>query len=489
MERPSRPAGQLIGRYRIDGRDTSGITGEIYRATDTNLPEYSVSAIALRVFADPDHAGANESEAASFVSAGDLLNRLRHPNVIRVYEHGVANGLRYAIMAHSEGRSLHRIMLDPVNRGSSQLTAIIEAVCRDIGAALTYLHACGITHRALNARNILVTPANRCLLANTGYADDCNVIGWAEALAPLATPHDVIAGASSAPHAGGGDDLLDFGLLLFELAAGRPIDFGEPNEPTALYSELSEAGLPPHLSSLILRLLRQGPDDPIVSANQLLRALGGPAEPDAARGAIPARGRGASARAELAPPTRAWSGDGAPNATSRSPFRAPVMVMAAAIIAGFGGMVGYSLLEGPSRTANRVQNSAAGAATPTATVLIPLSAGDADMTRSAPRLPATVTPAPAASDTPEPTPTQAPATATIQPTDTPVPSPTISQTPTAAPTLRPRPTARLITATPSVIVEPTSTTAVIANDRPTASVGQPSEVINPPTATAPPIDE
>jgi serine/threonine protein kinase len=485
MERPSRPAGQLIGRYRIDGRDTSGITGEIYRATDTSLPEYSVSAIAMRVFADPDHAGANENEAASFVSAGDLLNRLRHPNVIRVYEHGVNNGLRYAITAHSEGRSLHRIMLDPVNRGPSQLTAIIEAVCRDIGAALAYLHACGITHRALNARNILVTPANRCLLANTGYADECNVIGWAEALAPLATPHDVIAGASFVPHAGGGDDLLDFGLLLFELAAGRPIDFDEPNEPTALYSELSEAGLPPHLSSVILRLLQQGPDDPIVSADQLLHALGAPTEPDAARGAIPDRGRGAVARAELAPPTRAWSGDGSPNATSRSPFRAPVMVMAAAIIAGFGGMVGYSLLDGPSR----VQNSAAGAATPTATVLIPLSASDADMTRSAPRLPATVTPAPTATQTAEPTPTQAPATATTQPTDTPVPSPTITQTPTAAPTRRPRSTARPITATPGVIVEPTSTTAVIANDRPTASIGQSTEVINPPTATAPPIDE
>jgi serine/threonine protein kinase len=513
MERAARPAGQLIGHYRIDGRDASGIAGDIYRATDIDLPEYSVSAIALRIFQErvvQDVSGPDP--IASFLAAGDLLNRLRHPCITRIYEHGVSGGVRYAVMAHTEGRSLHRVMLDPVNRGPSRLTAIVESVCRDIGTALDYLHRCGITHDAVNARNILVTPTNRCVLANVGYADERAMSNWAEALSPLARLQDAIAGTTSALRADGHADLRGLGVLLFEIAAGRTPDAGA--DIAATVDELNASGLAQRLSVIVGRLLSDTSDARIAHADDLLAEIGVPAGSDGVRGPIPAWNRaaaptsvalGGAPQSGLAPPARHWQPESADAPTRRPQFRTPVVMVAAAIVIGFGGMAAYSLTASARRSRpTRAALDALTAGTPTATVLVPLSAEmpASDAQRATLALPATATHSPTSSAS---APTVAPASATSAPaTATAEPSPTPTQQLTATvtatrqprPTARPRSTSSPATARPGIanggaistsVSSPTPNTASASS--PTAAPTAAPEIINPPTATAPPIDE
>jgi hypothetical protein len=506
MERASRPAGQLIGHYRIDGRDASGIAGDLYRATDIDLPEYSVSAIALRIFQERVVKDASQPDPiASFLAAGEMLKRLRHPSIVRVYEHGVSNGVRYAVMSHNEGRSLHRVMLDPVNRGPTRLSAIIESVCRDIGAALAYLHTCGIQHDAVSARNILVTPANRCLLANIGYTDERAMARWADALSPLAALQDAIAGTTSALPADGRADLHALGVLLFEIAAGREPDADA--DISAVVDELNASGLAPRLSAIVGRLLSDTSDARINRADELLAATGGSGGPDGVRGPIPAWNRGTTAggvplTSEFAPPDRLWGPSASDAPTRRPQIRKPVVLVAAAIVVGFGGMAAYSLTDSARRTQPALSVSATDA--PTATVLVPLSAQmpSSETTRATLSLPATATrgaaPAETATAPAIPSATRAPETATATPalpSTTPTPTQTAVATATrrVRPTSRPRPTARAVTSTPSVIVAsavstPTPSDAG-ATFSPTADTNPAPQVINPPTATAPPIDE
>ena len=81
-----------IGPYRLVAEIGHGEIGLIYRATDT-LYERPVALKVLRA-----HVAQDVVLARQFVSAGREAMRLRHPNVVRVYDAGQADGLFYVAM-------------------------------------------------------------------------------------------------------------------------------------------------------------------------------------------------------------------------------------------------------------------------------------------------------------------------------------------------------------------------------------------------------
>src|SRR5947199_10465515 len=83
------PGTVIAGRYRIAGLLGRGGMGEVYRATDLALGQ----AVALKFL--PETTASDERALARFYNEVRVARQVTHPNVCRVYDVGVAEGLHY----------------------------------------------------------------------------------------------------------------------------------------------------------------------------------------------------------------------------------------------------------------------------------------------------------------------------------------------------------------------------------------------------------
>jgi tetratricopeptide (TPR) repeat protein len=95
--------------------------------------------------------GLEAEEVARFRNEAEVIARLRHPNVIRIYDVGACDGLPYCALEYVEGGSLAQ-RLDGTPVPARQAAALVEALARAVHSA----HECGIVHRDLKPANVLL---------------------------------------------------------------------------------------------------------------------------------------------------------------------------------------------------------------------------------------------------------------------------------------------------------------------------------------------
>lgn len=141
-----------IGPYRLVAEIGHGEIGLVYRAIDT-LYERTVALKVLRT-----HVAQDLVLARHFVSAGREAMRLRHPNIVRVYDAGQADGLFYVAMDLVAGSTLEaRLAQNPGEWKPDDALNVVEQV----GAALEYAHRRGLVHHNLKPSNIFLAADGR----------------------------------------------------------------------------------------------------------------------------------------------------------------------------------------------------------------------------------------------------------------------------------------------------------------------------------------
>ena len=98
------PGTVLAGRYRIAGLLGRGGMGEVYRATGLTLGQ----AVALKFL--PEATAADDRALARFYNEVRIARQVTHPNVCRVYDVGVAEGLHYISMEFVDGEDLGSLL-------------------------------------------------------------------------------------------------------------------------------------------------------------------------------------------------------------------------------------------------------------------------------------------------------------------------------------------------------------------------------------------
>ena len=98
------PGTVLAGRYRIAGLLGRGGMGEVYRATDLTLGQ----AVALKFL--PEATASDDRALARFYNEVRIARQVTHPNVCRVYDVGVAEGLHYISMEFVDGEDLGSLL-------------------------------------------------------------------------------------------------------------------------------------------------------------------------------------------------------------------------------------------------------------------------------------------------------------------------------------------------------------------------------------------
>jgi len=277
--------GAHLGPYEIVAPIGAGGMGEVYRARDTRLDR----TVAIKIL--PAEFASDKRFRIRFEREAKAISSLNHPHICALYDVGPD----YLVMEHCEGKTLaHRIAEGPLP---------IEQVLRygmEIADALDKAHRQGIVHRDLKPSNVMITKSGVKLL-DFGLAKQNAMSSPEESTVPQVTEEGTILGTIQymAPElfhgreADARSDLFALGLVLYEMATGKPAFTGDSkasliaaileHEPEPLKPTTPQA-----LDRLIRACLVKDPDERIQSAHdvklQLQWILGGDA-------AAPARTR------------------------------------------------------------------------------------------------------------------------------------------------------------------------------------------------------
>ncbi len=204
-----------------------------------------------------------------FLREYELIARLDHPNVVRIYDFGVADDHAYIAMEYCGGGSLKRRIAAGMDRYEAY------RLMRDIAGALSVLHAAGILHRDLKPTNVLFRDDGSLALIDFGLAKQvalqAEVTG---AGAIFGTPYYM------SPEQGHGEpvdlrgDIYSLGIIFFEMLTGaKPYDGETAMAVIVKHRQSPVPGLPTSLREfqpLIQRMLAKQPAERFQTIEELL---------------------------------------------------------------------------------------------------------------------------------------------------------------------------------------------------------------------------
>jgi serine/threonine protein kinase len=147
-------------RYQLLHRLGTGAMGEVWEAEDTLLGRR----VALK-FVRPEST-ADREYRARLVREARALARLRHPNVVAIYDLGESSdGELFIALELVEGQTARAW-----RAASARTTAEILAVWRAVANGLTAVHRAGIVHRDLKPDNVFIASDGRVVIGDFGLA-------------------------------------------------------------------------------------------------------------------------------------------------------------------------------------------------------------------------------------------------------------------------------------------------------------------------------
>ena len=264
--------GQTIAHYRITAKLGEGGMGAVYLAMDENLER----PVALKFL--PEQLSRDPEACERLRREAKAVSRLAHPNIVMVHAVERADDRDFIVMEYVPGHSLAELI------GTELPFDRVIDFGIQIAEGLKAAHRAEVIHQDLKPSNIIVDHDGRVRILDFGVAMICCSAG--------VTSTDSTAGTAaymSPEQVRGQDadqraDVFSFGILLYEMIAGRTPFEGEHmaaimyaivNEPPTALNK-TRADVPPELSEIIEKCLTKNRDERYQTAGELaddLRAL------------------------------------------------------------------------------------------------------------------------------------------------------------------------------------------------------------------------
>jgi serine/threonine protein kinase/Tfp pilus assembly protein PilF len=262
--------------YSLERELGGGGMSRVFVATETSLGRRVV----VKVL--PGASGGSVS-IERFKREIQLAARLQHPHIVPLLTAGESDGLPYFTMPFVEGESL-RVRLA---RGGELPVAEGLRILREVAAALATAHEKGIVHRDIKPDNVLLS-GGAAMVTDFGVAKALDVstdvgsgtmtsLGIALGTPAYMSPEQ----AAASPNIDARADIYAWGIMAYELFAGRP-PFSGRSPQAILAAQVSEMpehvqklrpALPAPLAALIMRCLEKHAADRPQSAGEVIHAL------------------------------------------------------------------------------------------------------------------------------------------------------------------------------------------------------------------------
>ncbi len=258
----------IIRGHRCIRQVGSGGMCKIYLAES----ERAGTLVVLKVFSQVPDVSERLVGFDRFLQEYEIVAGLRHRNIVRIYDLGVADDHAYIAMEHFPAGDLRQRMKAPLT------PAMAVHFLGQIASALDAIHSVGVLHRDLKPANVMLRTDGTLCLIDFGLAKanelDAELTGTREI---FGTPYYMSPEQGHAELIDARSDLYSLGVIFFEMLTGRkPYTGGSAME--VIYKH-KRAELPPidpqfaNYEPLLRRLLAKSPADRFQSAREVIEAV------------------------------------------------------------------------------------------------------------------------------------------------------------------------------------------------------------------------
>jgi tetratricopeptide (TPR) repeat protein/predicted Ser/Thr protein kinase len=264
--------GTVLGeRYEIVRLLGQGGMGAVYHARDRELERE----VALKVIRSD--MAANPEILRRFKQELILARQITHKNVIRIFDLGQADGIKFITMEYIAGEDLQGLLRRKKKLEPAEAATIMAQVCRALEAA----HAEGVIHRDLKPQNIMLDKSGRVYVMDFGIARSLVTKGMTQTGALIGTPDYMSPEQAKGQTLDVRSDLFTVGIIFYELLSGQtPYEsdttmgklWKRTSEPARPIGELDNT-IPQPLAEIVTRCLEIDPNKRFGSAGEIVQAI------------------------------------------------------------------------------------------------------------------------------------------------------------------------------------------------------------------------
>ncbi|MEO8189143.1 MAG: protein kinase [Acidobacteriota bacterium] len=249
------PEGLEIGkRYRVVRLLGRGGMGAVYKVHDSDLDrDVALKLIRADIAEDAE-------TLARFKREIQLSSTVTHRNVLRVYDLGESDGIKFLTMQLVSGDDLgNLIKAGPL--AIDRVVRIFRQVCDGLRAA----HEQGVIHRDLKPQNVMLGAGDAVYLTDFGLAKSLEQSGMTQTGAVLGTPFYMSPEQVQGQETDRRSDIYSLGVILYQMLTGTlPFTGRTPYEVMAQRvqkaarpaAELNPQ-IPPYLSKILARCMER----------------------------------------------------------------------------------------------------------------------------------------------------------------------------------------------------------------------------------------
>ena len=274
--------GKDLGNYRVLEMIGKGGMAIVYKGQHKTL---SRRIVAIKMLSASLEGDASFSER--FFREAEVMDRLRHPNIVTLYDFIEEEGHYYIVMEYVAGKTLSEI----INTAGGPLGyAEIRAVFQQVLAGIGHAHGLGIVHRDLKPGNIMLNEEGEVKITDFGIARllgnnfeaTLTTTGVGIGSPYYMSPEQVLASKEHPITAL--SDIYSLGITLYQVATGKLPFEGADSLYTIMQSHVKNSppppskivpGIPASLEEVILKSIQKKPEDRWPSCEAFWEALAG----------------------------------------------------------------------------------------------------------------------------------------------------------------------------------------------------------------------
>jgi serine/threonine protein kinase len=275
MSKPSWIGASLKGRYKIEALLGQGGMSAVYKATDPNLKRV----VAIKLI--HSHLSGDQQFVTRFETEAAAVAKLRHSNIVQVYDFDHDEDTYYMVLEFIPGESLND-RLKRLSQARRQI-AVPDALrfLSQVCDALDYAHQRGLVHRDIKPANIMVDVQDQAILMDFGIV---KILGGEAHTATGATlgtalymSPEQVKGLVADHRA----DIYSLGVTLFETLSGNP-PFQADSVMTVMMMHLTDPvpnlrnlrpDVPAEVTAIIEKAMAKDPQQRYQTAGEMAAAM------------------------------------------------------------------------------------------------------------------------------------------------------------------------------------------------------------------------